>query len=572
MGRAFSRVLPDGLVALVAVALTWPMWTGGGYGLARDLVFTPRAPWTLDAIGMGTSLPRAVPLDAVLAAFTSVVDGAVVFRVAVVGVLLLAGWGAHRLLATVLPDASTSARCVTAVAAVWNPYVVERLALGQWALLAGYAALWWLLPAVRRVLAGDRTSWSAVVAAAWLGSLTPTGGAALALVAAAGLLVSRSRRAGLVLLVTLAAQLPWVLAGLLGATPATSDASGVEIFAARAERAGGVWPTLVGTGGIWSPFQVPGSLTSWPGHVLTVMVLVVLVAGGARVARREPALAVAAAVGLLLAGLAHLPGGADALGWSVGHVPGAGLLRDGQKWLLPYVVLVVAAAGAAVARAETVLRRRDADLGRLVAGTLVLVPVLLMPDAAGRAWEAVEPVTYPAELAEAVAVLDAAEGTGDAVTVPWASYRRFTWGNPVSAADPLPRWTRHRTVVSDELAVVGGRLAGEDPRAREIGAVLAEPQGPLADRLAALGVGWVLVYRDQLGAADLDTAGLMPEVEGPDVTLYRVRGPVREAPKADRAVVVAAVDGLWALAGLVGVLGAAVTTTRRRASREVTGR
>ena len=85
MGRGFSRVLPDGLVVLVTLALTWPMWTAGGYGLARDLVFTPRAPWTLDAIGMGTSLPRAVPLDAVLAALTTVVDGAVVFRVAVAG-------------------------------------------------------------------------------------------------------------------------------------------------------------------------------------------------------------------------------------------------------------------------------------------------------------------------------------------------------------------------------------------------------------------------------------------------------------------------------------------------------
>ena len=182
-------------------------------------------------------------------------------------------------------------------------------------------------------------------------------------------------------------------------------------------------------------------------------------------------------------------------------------------------------------------------------------------------------MTYPAELAEAVAVLDAAEGTGDAVTLPWASYRRFTWGNPVSAADPCRAGPGTARSSPTRWPSSGGGWPGEDPRAREIGAVVAEPQGPLADRLAALGVGWVLVYRDQLGAADLDTAGLTPEVEGPDVTLYRVRGPVREAPEADRAVVVvAAADGLWALAGLVGVLGAAVTTVRRRASREVTDR
>ena len=180
VGRAFARVVPDALTAVVVLALTWPMWTAGGYGLARDMVFTPRAPWTLDAIGMGTSLPRAVPLDVVLAMATSLVDGAVVFRVAIAGVLLLAGWGAHRLVADLVPGAPVTARFVVAVAAVWNPYVVERLALGQWALLAGYAALWWLLPAVRRVLAGDRRGWPAVVAWTWLGSLTPTGGAVLA--------------------------------------------------------------------------------------------------------------------------------------------------------------------------------------------------------------------------------------------------------------------------------------------------------------------------------------------------------------------------------------------------------
>ena len=171
-----------------------------------------------------------------------------------------------------------------------------------------------------------------------------------------------------------------------------------------------------------------------PGHVLTVGA-VLLVAGGARVARREPALAVAAAVGLLLADWRTCQAAPTRSAGPSGTCRAPDCCVTARSGA-PVVVLVVAAAGAEVARAETVLRRRDADLGRLVAGMLALVPVLLMSDAAGRTWEAVEPVTYPAELAEAVAVLDAAEGTGDAVTLPWASYRRYTWGNPVSAADP----------------------------------------------------------------------------------------------------------------------------------------
>ncbi len=178
MRRTPSALVPDALAAVTTIALTWPLWHTSGYGLSRDLVFTPRHPWNLDALGMGTAVPRAVPLDAVLALVTSVVDGQVAFRVLVAGVLLLAAAGAHRMLS----DLPVVARSVVAVAAVWNPYVVERLALGQWALLAAYAALWWLVPALRRAVAGERAGWLAVVGWVWLGSLTPSGGAMLVLV------------------------------------------------------------------------------------------------------------------------------------------------------------------------------------------------------------------------------------------------------------------------------------------------------------------------------------------------------------------------------------------------------
>jgi hypothetical protein len=561
VGRAFSRVVPDAVVVLAAAVLTWPMWTAGGYGLARDMVFTPRSPWTLDAIGLGSSLPRAVPLDAVLAAATSVVDGAVVFRLALVGVLLLAGAGAHRLLTGLLPEVPVAARVVAAVVAVWNPYVVERLALGQWALLTGYAVLFWVLVAVRR------RAWPAVLSWTWLGSLTPTGGAALVLVALAGLVVSRDRRSAAWLALSVLGQLPWLAASVLGASATTSDPAGVAVFAARAERAGGVWPTLLGTGGVWSPFQVPGSLGGVLGHVLTLAVVVALVVGGRSVLRREPDLVLAAVVGLLIAGLAHLPGGDALLERVVAHVPGGGLLRDAQKWLLPYVALVAVSAGAATAVLTERLRRRDPDLGRLLPATLALVPVLLMPDATGRTWPAVDPVSYPDDLAAAVRTLDADGGPGDVVTLPWTSYRRFSWGNDLSAADPLPRWTRHPTLVSDVLATSDGTVAGEDPRARAVGEVV-EAGGAVAGPLERLGVGWVLVYRDQPGADLADLTGAEQVVDGPDVALYRLPdvGTGPEGPGDAARVTVVALDGLWGLAWLGGLAGALVMAAKRRGS------
>ena len=299
-----------------------------------------------------------------------------------------------------------------------------------------------------------------------------------------------------------------------------------------------------------------------------MVVLAVLVVGGRTVARRWPGLVVAAVIGLLLAGLAHLPGGSELLGWAVANVPGAGLLRDGQKWLMPYVVVVVASAATSVSAAEAALRRRDPDLARLLPAALIVLPVVLLPDAAGRTWDTLTPVRYPDELAAAVAVLDRAPAaSGDVVTLPWSSYRRFSWGNPLSAADPLPRWTRHHVVVSDALAVPGGMVAGEDDRAAAVGEVVAEPSGPVADALAGLGVGWVLVYRDQPGADTLDTDGLTAEVTGPDVTLYRVTGAPVTAPSPVRrpvaAGVVVTVDLLWLVAGLGA--GLAALTLRSRA-------
>ncbi len=217
--------------------------------------------------------------------------------------------------------------------------------------------------------------------------------------------------------------------------------------------------------------------------------------------RQAPALGVAAAAGFVLAGAAHLPGGEAALEWLVVHVPGSGLLRDGQKWLLPYVALVVASAGAATASAAAALRRRDPDLGRLLPAALVLVPVLAAARRGGPDLGGAGAGRLPGRpRGRGQPPWTARTGRATWPPLPWTSYRRFSWGNDLSAADPLPRWTRHPAVVADILPSAAGRVAGEDPRARASGEVI-DADGPVAEDLAGLGIGWVLVYRDQPGAA-----------------------------------------------------------------------
>jgi hypothetical protein len=356
------------------------------------------------------------------------------------------------------------------------------------------------------------------------------------------------------LVLGVAFQLPWVLPSLLGGASGLSDPGGVAAFAARAERPGGSLWSLVATGGIWDRHVVPDSLTGVGGHLLSVLCVVALVLSSRAVGRREPGLAVAAVIGLLLAVAGTVPGVGDALTWVVSHVPGGGLVRDAQKWLAPYVVLVVACAADSLGRLTAWLRARDGDAAWLGLVAALVLPVALLADAPRETWQELTPVHYPRDLTGAMAHLAAApSSSGDAVTLPWQSYRLYRWGLPVSASDPALRWSARPALVSDTLRVEGGDLSGEDPRADRVGRIVTG-NGPLGPLLAEEGVGWVLVYLDQPGAGALDLDGLRPVVRGPHVALYEVADQVRTPPRASTAarVLVAGIDvGLvaWALGG-----------------------
>ena len=135
-----SGLLAGCWVLALSVLLLWPQRLAG-YGLGHDMVFTPRQPLTWQSVGLGSTAPRAVPLDALVALASRLLDGAVLGRIALAVPLLLAGWGCARL----LRPRSLPALLAVSGFAVWNPYVVERLALGQWALLWAYGALPWLV-------------------------------------------------------------------------------------------------------------------------------------------------------------------------------------------------------------------------------------------------------------------------------------------------------------------------------------------------------------------------------------------------------------------------------------------
>ena len=146
--------------AVLALAVLAPL-LAPGYVLAYDMIFTPRQPLLPDSLGLGSALPRAVPVDAVVALLTTVVPGAVVQKVALVAAILAATVGAGRL----VPADRTAARLVAASLYGWNAYVAERLFIGHWTLLLAYASLPWVVSAALRLRRGEPHAWAALVLA-----------------------------------------------------------------------------------------------------------------------------------------------------------------------------------------------------------------------------------------------------------------------------------------------------------------------------------------------------------------------------------------------------------------------
>jgi hypothetical protein len=557
-------LLADCWVLGLSIVLLWPQRLAG-YGLGHDMVFTPRQPLTRQSFGLGSVAPRAVPLDALVALASRLVDGAVLGRIALLVPLLLAGCGCVRLLRSAAHPLSLPGSLLVAGFAVWNPFVVERLALGQWALLWAYGALPWVVRAAGRLRSSPPDGWlgPAAVLLCWLAccAITPTGaliGAGVAVVIAWS---RQLRRCLPVLVAALLVQLPWLVPALSSPAGATSDPRAVAAFAARSERPGGAWASLLGLGGIWNADVTPASRAGLLGYLSTAAVLAALVFGlpalrsvlGATLWRRLVLLGLA---GLLLAVAGTVPGLAAVLRWAVRELPGAGLLRDGQKWLMPFVLLAVLSAGAAVQRGTGLVagpvprwpaggptrisgdrlyvRNRYASATRAVLALAVLaLPLVLLPDAPATLRAPLSPVRYPAEWRQVAERLRAPDGA--VLVLPFGSYRSFGWAPGRTVLDPAPRWLPAETVVDDRLVVSGAVLGGEDPAARRVAALLESRPGPaaLATGLAGQGIGWVVRETGTPGPAEPELSGLQPVLTGGAVELYRVPGQV--APAADQA-------------------------------------
>ncbi|MFG2071049.1 hypothetical protein ACGFKZ_29740 [Micromonospora tulbaghiae] len=554
--RRWRESLPLYLVAVVVTVLILAPLAAPGYALRYDMVFVPRQPLSWDLVAPAQSLPRAVPMDALVSLVTQLVPGWVVQRVALAGAVLFAAVGAGRL----VPTERRAVQLVAAVAYAWTPYLAERLLIGQWGLLLAYATLPWLVRAALDLRAGRDGALARVVLFAAPAAITPTGG----LIALATVLVLAADRARLRLSAVAVGGVallnaPWIVAALVTGAGGTSDPAGVAAFAARAENWAGPLVALAGTGGIWNVQATPASRSATLAPLATLVLVVLAAVGAGLLRRRLPAgaavrLGVLAGGAYLLAALAVLPGGNAALSWAVAHVPGAGLLRDGQKFLAPYALVLVVCAALG---AERLVARIDREVAGIVLAGLLLLPVAVMPDLAFGGAGRISPVRYPADWRAVAERLP--DDPGEILALPLTTYRAYPWNPGRVVLDPAPRYLPGTVLTDDTLVVDDVAVAGENPRLREVRRVLAEGRP-----VSATGVGWVVVQHGTPSTVDAAVlAGLDLRYEGESLSLYRnpaASGPPPRAGASRWLVVLACGTAVLA------VMAAAFSTLRRRAT------
>lgn len=356
---------------------------------------------------------------------------------------------------------------------------------------------------------------------------------------------------------------PWIVAGALHGSAGAGDPAGVAAFAARGE---GLLPAplaVLGLGGVWNAEVVPASRTGGAAVVALVVVVGLAVCGVRRWWRSEAAgvrrtLLSLAVVGLLVSLAGRLA--PDLLATVVSTVPGAGLLRDGTRWVALVAPLQAVLVG--LGCATLVERARPAAVGLAAATLLVLAPVALLPDAAWGLGGRLQAVDYPREhdvAREALdrAVADRPDG-GDVLLLPFSTYRAPAWNGGRRVLDPLGRYLRPDFVQSDDLFVSGRRVAGEDPRAARVARVL-ERGGSATEvsaRLRAEGIGWVALDREAQQQVPASVPTLAPPPPGDRTVvhsgalleLWALPGPV--ARDVD-AVPTAPVAVAWAVAWLL---------------------
>jgi hypothetical protein len=448
--------------AVLAFVVVAPL-TRRGWLLLLDWVPGPRR-----VVGAGATGPVfSLPLQALHFFF-----GAAVGWMPLAIALGLACAGAAMLVGGPWP-----ARVAAGVAYAWNPFVFDRIAVGQISVLAGYALMPWLARAALRKGAVTTGLWWAAAALcsvhfAWIGGV---------IVLAIAVVRRRERRvaAGFAIALAIAgAALAVLFVGAHGTVPARGTPQVLDSFATKSDVSLGRSAGLLAEQGFWRPVVTRPRDDLGAAFPVIAGASIAAAGVGLVLARRRTAwVALAALAGWILA---H--GSAGPFGFAYRflfvHLPGFGVMREAQKWDALVCLAIAVGTGCLAARITPKL-----------AWCVVLLPIALAPTLAWGLSDRIAPSHYPASWAPIRAAVD--QLGGDVAVVPFEQYPEPVITGDRTVADVGPSYFGTHAIVSRDPRVPG--LPGDNGRRARIAAALLGDPSQLADRLRHLDVRGVLV-------------------------------------------------------------------------------
>lgn len=538
-----QNVIVSLAVSVAAALLVLGPVLASGVVLAYDMAWAPDPRLTPFTLGVGTPAPRAVPSDAAAVLLGKIVGAERAQALTLMMILVGLGVGSARLLTTAYGQTSPLAASASAVVAIWNPFVYERLVVGQWGILLGAAVLPWAVDAALRN--------AALVCSGWIAVASLGGGNAvlIAVLPALGVLLMRRywRSALLGSVVCVGASAVWALPALLAGV--TSTDVGARAFAARADSPAGLLPSLLAGGGVWN---VAAHAEVRQSMLIAILSAALGLAAGAMAttrARRGRPVVLVGILGLVLTWASGWHLTASLWESMTVQLPGGGLLRDSHKLIAWWLVLVSLGTGIIVERSLRL--RASPAIGSAVSGLVLLAPVALLPTLAWGVAGRLAPVEVPKGLLESTATLSTAPD-GLVGLLPWSQYRRYAWNDDRVSLTLGPRLIDQSVLFNDALPTTAGTVPGEDPRAERVSRAVENGTG-IVDALLAEGVRYVAVERNAgLPEDDVDSVGPVI-IDTPELLVRQVASPLPRPPSPRTPITAGWIISIttWLLVGAV---------------------
>jgi hypothetical protein len=471
--------------ALVSLGILLPLLTPG-YVLTMDMVFVPHPP-------IPNEINASFPFYALLHYISYVIPGDVVQKLLLASILLGAGIGMDRLLRTLFTYPQ-SQWAITAASLFYmtSAFVYERMLMGQWAVVAGYAILPFVLEALLRFLRTPTwkhiwwlVAWTLLLSIMSVHALVPLTFAGLLLV---GMNYRQWRKfvyklaVGFVAL--LIASSYWLIPTIAGNNTigaAVRDGMDTQAFATY----GGLF-SLLRLHGMWAEnyglFLLPQEVAFLPG-VWQTLIWIMMITGFIMLWRRHKQTAIFAfmcvAVGCLVA-----------------------LVGLGTFYREPHKIMILTAIGMSIlvsVGAHTWLSRLEPTRPSkaIPAGVFAcLLPLLL---GAGILWGfsgQLSARAYPSEWYALNQYLERAHDDRSAVFLPWHLYQRYSF-SPRIVANPAPTFFEDQDIISStDPEFVGVRPLRTDTVTRKVDQLLKTRPRDITNRFRELNIGYIIFAQE----------------------------------------------------------------------------